>query len=386
MTRDFLHCTMPPTERNEAAAAAVATHKECVDAPTQQCLAVGPIPLASVDSAFPGGSADSDAHSQRVAAVVVTYNRRRLLGQCLDALCSQTRPVDAIYVIDNGSTDGTEAFVNSAYAGRVVYDRQSSNLGGSGGFHVGMKLAYDAGYDWLWLMDDDTHPGPVALAELLRAIERYPKGQRDLRIAASRVIWSDGSLHPLNIPEFSVKKPHEVATAAAISSIPIRAASFVSILVSRPAVTDDGLPISGYFIWNDDIEYTGRILRAHAGIWVPTSIVTHATTSKYLPVKTIVERYRFELRNKIWMLMYSRAWDHDERLILLLKTVLGVYKYIRLTRGNPRRLCDIVRALTEAFTRRPAYAPVTAVQHRLPRPAEGHSVRQAQNGGPVIDA
>ena len=43
----------------------------------------------------------------RVAAVVVTYNRKELLMECLEALLRQTRPLQAIYIIDNASTDGT---------------------------------------------------------------------------------------------------------------------------------------------------------------------------------------------------------------------------------------------------------------------------------------
>ncbi len=46
-----------------------------------------------------------------VAAVVVTYNRKVLLKECLDALLAQTRPLDSIIVVDNASTDGTRVFL-----------------------------------------------------------------------------------------------------------------------------------------------------------------------------------------------------------------------------------------------------------------------------------
>ena len=42
-----------------------------------------------------------------VCAVVVTYNRKNLLLECLEALLKQTRPIDAMYIIDNFSSDGT---------------------------------------------------------------------------------------------------------------------------------------------------------------------------------------------------------------------------------------------------------------------------------------
>ncbi|ULH17600.1 glycosyltransferase (plasmid) [Deinococcus sp. KNUC1210] len=62
------------------------------------------------------------------AAIVVTYNRRALLVQCLERLLSQTLPLERIYVIDNASTDGT-AEVIPAHE-RIEYLRLSDNLGG----------------------------------------------------------------------------------------------------------------------------------------------------------------------------------------------------------------------------------------------------------------
>ncbi|HNS25876.1 MAG TPA: glycosyltransferase, partial [Methanobacteriaceae archaeon] len=115
---------------------------------------------------------------ETVCAVVVTYNRRELLIECLDALRNQTRPVDAVYLVDNASTDDTpELLLEKGYLDLVPetgeeawertlkrddlvvhYLRLSHNQGGSGGFHQGVKRAYQQGYQWLWLMDDDARP------------------------------------------------------------------------------------------------------------------------------------------------------------------------------------------------------------------------------------
>jgi len=85
----------------------------------------------------------------RVCAVVVTYNRKDLLVECLEALRRQTGPLDAIYIIDNASTDGTPELLRSrGYRdGAVIenpldgseiiirYVRLPVNTGGAGGFH-----------------------------------------------------------------------------------------------------------------------------------------------------------------------------------------------------------------------------------------------------------
>lgn len=50
-------------------------------------------------------------HAEKsICAVVVTFNRKRLLLNCLDALKVQTRQLSHIVVIDNASTDGTADF------------------------------------------------------------------------------------------------------------------------------------------------------------------------------------------------------------------------------------------------------------------------------------
>ncbi len=148
-------------------------------------------------------------NKETVCAVVVTYNRKNLLIECLDAICNQTRKVDAIYIIDNCSTDGTPELlfekgyihklppnsVNEPYEiesnptdkPKIYYVRMHENTGGAGGFYEGVKRGYEKGYDWLWLMDDDVEPLPNGLETMLKFSDiskcihpskEYPNGDR----------------------------------------------------------------------------------------------------------------------------------------------------------------------------------------------------------------
>ena len=104
------------------------------------------------------------------------------------------------------------------------------NTGGAGGFAYGLALALADAADLVWLMDDDTVPEPGALRAMLDARALHPGGPPAL--IASRVVWTDGRPHPMNTPRtkpFASKA--ERAAAAAAGCLPIRSASFVSILV-----------------------------------------------------------------------------------------------------------------------------------------------------------
>src|SRR3954466_11680448 len=93
-------------------------------------------------------------HAHSVCAVVVTYNRRNLLARCLDHLERQSHPPDRILVVDNASTDGTAELLAARDGIEVM--RMRENRGGAGGFERGLEHAYAGGYEWIWLLDDDT--------------------------------------------------------------------------------------------------------------------------------------------------------------------------------------------------------------------------------------
>lgn len=98
--------------------------------------------------------------TDKVAAVVVTYNRVDKLGRVLDSILAQTRGVDQLIVIDNASTDSTPQLL-AVYQDdpRVEVVRLETNTGGAGGFAAGMERAYARGADWVWIMDDDCYTG-----------------------------------------------------------------------------------------------------------------------------------------------------------------------------------------------------------------------------------
>ena len=107
----------------------------------------------------------------RIAVIVVTYKRERMLKRCMEALFQQTVPLCKIRVIDNASTDETEKMMQvfqRDYPGKIEYIRLDENTGGAGGFYSGFQWADEyKEWDWLMVMDDDAAPEPEYTEKLL---------------------------------------------------------------------------------------------------------------------------------------------------------------------------------------------------------------------------
>jgi rhamnopyranosyl-N-acetylglucosaminyl-diphospho-decaprenol beta-1,3/1,4-galactofuranosyltransferase len=258
-------------------------------------------------------SAASPPGPPRVIAVVVTYNRRDLLLESLAAVLAQSRAPDAVIVVDNASTDGTAAAVRERYPA-VGLTELERNTGGAGGYAAGLALALADAADLVWVMDDDTVPGPDALRALLEARRRYPGAPP--AVVASRVLWTDGRPHPMNTPRvkpFASKA--ERAAAAAAGCVPVRSASFVSIMIDAGVCRERGLPQADYFLWNDDFEFTTRVLRGTAGLLCPDSVVVHKTATFGSTDADPGPRFFYEVRNKIWTLRARSPLSPAERAL-----------------------------------------------------------------------
>lgn len=244
-------------------------------------------------------------------AIVVTYNRKALLVQCIEALLKQTVPC-RILVVDNASTDNTrEAIESYIESGTIEYFRMEKNIGGAGGFNFGLKTAANEGFKYLWAMDDDCLPTPDALEQLLSFAKEHP----DFGFLSSKVLWTDGSICRMNEPKllegsFNDDKPRRC-----------RQASFVSFFTQTSTLEKHGLPISDFFIWGDDVEYTRRISAIDPSWYVPASVVVHHTASNTGSdiSKDSLERlgrYRFAYRNEVYI---AREEGFSRRMYQLAK-------------------------------------------------------------------
>jgi rhamnopyranosyl-N-acetylglucosaminyl-diphospho-decaprenol beta-1,3/1,4-galactofuranosyltransferase len=278
-----------------------------------------------------------------VCAVVVTYNRRELLSECLDRVQGQSRSLDQVLVVDNASTDGTADMLAERRGVKTL--QLEENRGAAGGFERGIEWTVERGYDWVWLMDDDTFAEPDTLERLLEALDRAP---RQPSLLCSVVRWRDGTLHPMNRPWFRLDRGPEFAEAASVGLGLVRAASWVSTLISRRAILEHGLPPAHFFVWLEDVDYTGRILRDGTGYVVPESVAWHWTPRPSDTITDSRDRFYFYVRNHLW-LFRGQSFGGLERLRFIRTYLRGLLGVLRRSDSKLRALMTVGRGVRDGL-------------------------------------
>jgi rhamnopyranosyl-N-acetylglucosaminyl-diphospho-decaprenol beta-1,3/1,4-galactofuranosyltransferase len=199
----------------------------------------------------------------RIVAVVVTYKRRELLAESLKVVTSQSRPVDHLIVIDNGNEAEVadlvrEQPIESTYLG------SAHNLGGAGGFALGMLHALTLGADWVWLADDDGRPeGPEVLTILLDCAERH--GLSEVSPVVCDIDEPDRLAFPLRRGLVWRRLRSELSPSETTSDedfLPGIASLFNGALISAKAVDVIGVPDLRLFVRGDEVEVHRRLVRS----------------------------------------------------------------------------------------------------------------------------
>ncbi len=236
----------------------------------------------------------------RIVTVVVTRDRPHLLQQVLAALQSQHRPPDHVIVVDNGSGPETAAVLARRPGLEVLSSR--SNLGGAGGFALGMRQALVGGCDWIWLLDDDAVPRPDTLERLAKALAQASSVAAPGAVAPA--VFEFGGLALAHRRRYKLLSGIERAIAPADycrALVRVDTASFVGLLVSARAATACGLPDAALFLSYDDTEYCLRLRRAGWPLWLaPGSVVDHLRSpASRMRAGPIGPRHYYNLRNRV---------------------------------------------------------------------------------------
>jgi rhamnopyranosyl-N-acetylglucosaminyl-diphospho-decaprenol beta-1,3/1,4-galactofuranosyltransferase len=192
----------------------------------------------------------------RVIAVVVTRHRRESLSKSLAVIAEQTRLPDHLVVVDNGPDDPAEEVVADCPI-PSTYLPSLRNLGGAGGFALGILHALAMGADWVWLADDDGRPADVrVLQTLLEEAKR-----RDLAVISPVVVNIDDP-ERLAFPlrrGLTWKRHRSELGADFLFGI---ASFFNGALFSADALDVVGVPDYRLFVRGDEVEVHRRVVRS----------------------------------------------------------------------------------------------------------------------------
>lgn len=265
-------------------------------------------------------------------AVVVTYNRLQLLKKAVDGLRNQTVALDAIIVVNNGSTDGTAEWLAQQEGLTVV---NQDNIGGSGGFWRGIKEAHAMGADRVWCMDDDVHPYPDCLEHMLQAMPREGGIVAPQRLLDGKSVVTGGEVLHFNFlnPLRPMKKDASLEDInRCTETMDVEAIAFEGPLISRNVIDRIGYPEKGLFIFWDDTDYTYRARRS--GFRIVYAKKAHLFKEDLASAaKSDVRRswkYPYMLRNEIYFIAnYApAATKWLLQLKLFMRYLFGLTKHL----------------------------------------------------------
>lgn len=200
--------------------------------------------------------------NETVCAVVVTHRRPDELAGSLQALSAQSRPPDHLIVVDNdGFGNGRVRDLVAAQPIPSTYLGSCRNLGGAGGFALGMLHALALGADWVWLADDDGSPADGrVLASLLACAEKH-----GLAEVSPMVCNSDDPQRlafPLRRGLVWRRRASELRTEAGQDLLAGIASLFNGALFRAGTLEVIGVPDLRLFIRGDEVEMHRRLVRS----------------------------------------------------------------------------------------------------------------------------
>jgi len=292
--------------------------------------------------------------TERVAVVVVTYNRADLLAGMLAGLARSERAPDAVFVVDNASTDHTRAVLAESTLPGLVAIHTDENLGGAGGFRLGLQTAYEQGYDAMWLMDDDVVPAPDCLTRLLAVDGSCLIAVREDRRGAlvEKAAIRFDLRNPLAIRPKTASVDSAYASRGAMpATVEVQNVAFEGFLVRREVVDRIGLPDASYFIFYDDVDFAIRARRAGFAIRAVRDAV-------------LVRQLDFDQQHDLagwkgyymYRNLFAVHFRYGENLLVRLKPALIAAVVVLLSplRGGRAEARNVTRALRDGWRMRSA--------------------------------
>lgn len=251
----------------------------------------------------------------KIAVVLVTYNRLDKLKTALNCYEKQTYVPKKIIVVDNASTDGTVDYLKSwgmakGNCGREVVFLKS-NTGGAGGFGSGLDRVLaeaesgDLAADWVMVSDDDAFPRMDAIEALISYYSNLDEDLKNSIATLSSAVINNGEIHEAHRSRieknlFRMRFVGVSKNEYRQESFDLDLFSYVGTMIKIEALKKAGTTNKMLFIYGDDNEHSLRLKKYGRLVCVPKSIYIHDTPG--VEIRKIGWHNYYNRRNQLYIM------------------------------------------------------------------------------------
>lgn len=275
-----------------------------------------------------------------ICAVVVTYDPSENLRRNIQSYASQ---VDKVIVIDNGSYSRELDLFQDAGVDNLEVIRNGANLGVAAAINIGVKHAYEIGYDWVMTFDQDSFASPGFVSAMLATYEALPESEKR-QVALLSPSYCDEKSGMRFTSALSDQRSWSYIRSAMTSGSLIKVAAFQKVGLYDETLFIDyvdhefclRLRAHGLCI----AEVSGAVLvhnlgemQWHQMIWVRFSATHHSSLRRYYNARNRILMYkRYWLIDPVWVINDHYTFAKDLLKILLVESDKGE-KFRSVVRG-----------------------------------------------------
>ncbi|KNZ70049.1 N-acetylglucosaminyl-diphospho-decaprenol L-rhamnosyltransferase [Thermincola ferriacetica] len=240
----------------------------------------------------------------KVYIIVLNWNGWQDTVECVESCQKLTYPNFRILIVDNGSSDGSEAILRNRFPD-IEFIQTGANLGYAGGNNIGIRYALAHGADYIWLLNNDTTVTPDALTALVDVAEKNPQvgigGSKIYFYNKPKTLWFAGghidfhsgeTLHmgmgDLDTGQFDYRREVDYITGC-------------SLLARRNLIETIGLMDEEYFLYFEETAWCVKAsLAGYKVVFVPESVIYHKESGSTGARSPLF--YYYMTRNRLYFL------------------------------------------------------------------------------------
>ena len=294
----------------------------------------------------------------RVGVVVLNWNGREHLNDCLSSVLANDHSDFFVLVVDNASTDGSVEWMREHFP-EVEVLVLPGNLRFAGGNNAGAKKALELGAELVLLLNNDTRMDPACLSRLEGVFRDHPT----VAVAGPRIcyfddpgrIWYGGGYLRKSLGWVSHRALRRKITDRADPPGPTGWVSGCSLAVRGSLWQRLGGLDESYYIYAEDVDFCLRADALGAEIWYePRALVLHKVSAS---VGGTVSAFKAYHKTRAGLQLFLRHTSGLQKVCALLGRIFydGATAALLLVRGHPRAAAAVVEAWVDTVAGRTGF-------------------------------